>query len=48
MAREQSVLLDVGDVFPAIEVPTVAGTLLKFPADLAGKWTTLIIYRGDW
>ncbi len=48
MAREQSVLLDAGDIFPAIEVPTVGGQLLKMPADLAAKWTAIIIYRGDW
>ena len=38
MAREQSVLLDAGDIFPAIEVPTVGGQLLRMPADLAAKW----------
>jgi len=48
MAREQSVILDAGDIFPTIELPTVAGTVLRLPADLAGKWTALIIYRGDW
>jgi len=48
MAREQGILLDSGDVFPNIEFQTVEGKGVRLPADVAGKWTALIFYRGDW
>lgn len=48
MAREQGPMLDVGDAFPSLEFATVGEDSLTIPADTLGKWTVLILYRGDW
>lgn len=37
-----------GEVFPAIELPQVGGGVLDLPADLAGRWGVVLVYRGSW
>lgn len=48
MARAQVAILDSGDLFPSLTFTTVGGNSLNIPDDLAGKWSVVLLYRGDW
>lgn len=48
MAREKVAILDSGDLFPSLTFTTVDGNSLTIPGDLAGKWSVVLFYRGDW
>jgi peroxiredoxin len=37
-----------GDTFPAIDVPAVGGGTISLPADLAGSFGVVLVYRGSW
>jgi peroxiredoxin len=37
-----------GQLFPALEVPAVGGGTICLPADLAGSYGVILIYRGSW
>lgn len=37
-----------GQPFPALEVPAVGGGTISLPADLAGSYGVVLIYRGSW
>lgn len=47
MAQSLSKKLDSGDAFPRIGLTFLDGTT-KSTEDLQGKWSVLLIYRGDW
>ena len=34
--------------FPDLAIPAVGGGTLSLPADLAGSWGVILIYRGHW
>lgn len=40
--------LQNGAVFPTLDVPRLGGGSLKLPADLAGSYGVILIYRGHW
>ena len=40
--------LENGIVFPRIEVPRLSGGSLCLPAELAGSYGVILIYRGHW
>jgi peroxiredoxin len=40
--------LNVGERFPAFEVPSVGGGVISLPGDLAGAYGVVLIYRGSW
>ena len=40
--------LDEGDTFPTLTCQTLDDDTLTLPADLAGNWSILILYRGTW
>lgn len=40
--------LDEGDAFPNLTCQTLDDTTLSLPADLAGNWSIVILYRGTW
>lgn len=37
-----------GQPFPALEAPAVGGGTISLPADLAGSYGVVLIYRGSW
>ena len=41
-------MLDNGQRFPDLAGPTVGGSTLRVPADLADGWSVLLFYRGYW
>jgi peroxiredoxin len=41
-------VLHNGDIFPALSLDTVGGGTLSLPADLAGSFGVVLIYRGSW
>ena len=41
-------LLSPGELFPAIDLPRVAGGTLSLPGDLAGSFGVVLLYRGAW
>ncbi len=40
--------LENNQLFPTIVAPTVGGGKMTIPADLAGSWSVLLFYRGEW
>lgn len=38
--------VEIGEPFPQIRGTTTRGKDLTIPADLAGKWSVLLFYRG--
>lgn len=40
--------LNYGQPFPPLEVPAVGGGTISLPADLAGSYGVVLIYRGSW
>ena len=40
--------LQDGDRFPDLSAQLVGGGTLNVPADLAGAWSVVLLYRGDW
>ena len=40
--------LENAQPFPQLVVPAVGGGKLTLPDDLAGKWATILVYRGSW
>ena len=40
--------LDNGQLFPRLVVPAVGGGKISLPEDVAGRWATILIYRGAW
>ena len=48
MAQKRGSQLDLGDSFPEIDINTVQGTKIRLPDDVRGKWSVILIYRGDW
>ncbi|WP_420595506.1 peroxiredoxin family protein [Deinococcus sp.] len=40
--------LNNGDTFPTLSAELVGGGTLNLPADLAGGWSVVLFYRGDW
>jgi peroxiredoxin len=47
MARLKGSRLATGDSFPDMQVKTTAGPM-SLPGDLRGKWSIVLLYRGDW
>jgi peroxiredoxin len=41
-------LLNPGDAFPALTIPTASGTTLSLPDALAGGFGVVLFYRGSW
>ena len=41
-------VLHNGDSFPSLSLPAVGGGRLSLPADLAGGYGVVLIYRGHW
>jgi peroxiredoxin len=37
-----------GQPFPELEVPTVGGSTITLPDDLAGSYGVVLLYRGSW
>ena len=33
---------------PTIDAPLVGGDGMAIPADLAGNWSVVLFYRGEW
>ena len=48
MAREGSFILDSGDVFPALDMDTVAHGRLTLPDAFGIAWGVFLLYRGHW
>ena len=40
--------LENDQTFPSLVVPAVGGGKLSLPDDLAGRWATILLYRGSW
>lgn len=40
--------LDSGDRFPAVKIPLVGGETVELPIWFSGRWSILLLYRGDW
>lgn len=40
--------LQNGQLFPDLKLPAVGGGMLSLPADLAGSYGIVLIYRGSW
>ena len=40
--------LSAGDVFPMLEVRTVANNRLAIPEAFKGRYAVLLFYRGGW
>jgi peroxiredoxin len=40
--------LQNGQVFPALEIPTVGGGKIRIPQSLQGSYGVILIYRGGW
>ena len=40
--------LDNDQPFPHLVVPAVGGGLLSLPEGVAGRWATILVYRGAW
>jgi peroxiredoxin len=40
--------LENGQAFPDLAVPAIGGGTLSLPADLAGSYGVILIYRGHW
>jgi peroxiredoxin len=40
--------LENNQQFPTIGAKRVGGGEITIPADLAGSWSVLLFYRGDW
>ena len=40
--------LENGQPFPSLVLPAVGGGKLSLPDDVAGRWATVLIYRGSW
>jgi hypothetical protein len=48
MAREGAVILDSGDLLPAIELDTVNHGQLRLPEGFGGAWGVFLLYRAHW
>jgi peroxiredoxin len=48
MARAGERILDSGDAFPEMTLELVGGGTMKLPDGVRGRWSILIVYRGDW
>lgn len=48
MTQAESRKLDAGDFFPRWILKLTDDSSLSLPADLAGKWGIVLIYRGHW
>ena len=40
--------LDMGDTFPAMRIPLVAGGTLDLPGGMDAKYRVVLFYRGHW
>jgi peroxiredoxin len=40
--------LDTGDRFPDLDLPLVSGGTQRISALAAGRWSVVLLYRGDW
>ena len=40
--------LENAQTFPHLVVPAVGGGKLTLPEDVAGRWATILFYRGSW
>ena len=40
--------LENAQPFPHLVVPAVGGGKLTLPEDVAGRWATILVYRGSW
>ena len=34
--------------FPTVVAPRLGGGQIKIPSDLAGSWSEVLFYRGEW
>jgi hypothetical protein len=48
MPRMTDKMLDGGDPFPPLELDKTGGGKVRLPADLAGSWGVVLLYRGHW
>lgn len=49
MARKsQAALLDMGDVFPQLDLTLTSGERLSLPAELSKPYNVLLVNRGSW
>lgn len=40
--------LENAQPFPSLVLPAVGGGKISLPDDVAGKWATILVYRGAW
>ncbi|MBS1217123.1 MAG: hypothetical protein H6R21_256 [Proteobacteria bacterium] len=48
MAQSLGSKLDSGDAFPDLELELVGGGTQHISALAAGRWSVVLLYRGDW
>lgn len=48
MRNDPCRLLDTGDQFPPMDIPTVQGDRIILPDYFTGHWNVFLIYRGHW
>jgi peroxiredoxin len=41
-------VLHNGDLFPTLTIDTVGGGRISLPADVAGSYAAILVYRGSW
>lgn len=46
--RSHSMRLENNQQFPTIVARRVAGGQMTIPADVAGSWSVVLFYRGEW
>ena len=48
MRNKRFATLDTDDLFPILKLNLVNGGKMNIPADLLGKWSVVLFYRGGW
>jgi hypothetical protein len=48
MAQSLSKKLDAGEMFPGLALNLLDGGSIKLPGGTQGKWSIVLLYRGDW
>ena len=48
MAREGSVILDSGEIFPTLSMQTVNHGRVTLPDTFGGGWGVFLVYRAHW
>ena len=48
MAQSLGNKLDNGDAFPDLELQLIGGSTQTISRIAAGRWSVVLLYRGDW